>query len=331
MLTELHPFLEPGVIYGIGALGLALIYRYLGFPDFTVLGSIVTGGIATVFFSNLFGPFPGLGIGVLTGASLGLLTGVLRVGLNIKPILAGVISFTASISVGYLLTKGGTIAFSVEKQLLSPVFAKGDLLKLAVLAVLLCIGIAALIATRHGALLLAMTAEPRFRRCRHRYQGRVFVTTVMAGNAIVALAGGLDAINSSGASVEAHIDFLPFSLAGIFLGNAVAAWAAKVLHKYEMPIDANDPKSDSSRPGRITRAIAEMLTLKGERPKQVFFLFLFSVLGTALVVVVSRVIQAVRTERLLGFSVDPSWQYIVVASLMALFAWWSSSNEEDTE
>ena len=39
-ITDSWPFIIPGLLYGIGALGIAITYRYLHFPDFTVLGSV---------------------------------------------------------------------------------------------------------------------------------------------------------------------------------------------------------------------------------------------------------------------------------------------------
>lgn len=328
MLNELGPFVEPGIIYGIGAAGLALTYRYLQYPDLTVLGSIVVGGIATVYLTMLYGPWPGLAGGAVAGVLLGTITGVLRV-LGINPVLAGVISYTASISFGYLLTEGGKIDLSGDNQLLSSVFSSKDVLFIMIFALAIPIGIALFMSTKYGALLLAMTANKQFRTYRHRYKSSVFVFTSAVGNAIVGLAGGLHAINDRVANVQAHMDFLPLALAGIFLGNAVANWAGSVIRAYELQPSGLD-ESEPARPGHLKRAVAVIFAVEGERPVQVCLLFVSFIVGTTVMLLLARAIQADILKSLSPLlSFDPDWQYIVVAALMTLFVLWSGKEDEE--
>lgn len=320
--NELLPFIEPGIIYGIGALGLAFIFRYLRFPDFTVLGSITTGGIATVFFTNLLGPVSGILIGSLSGFLLGLTTGYLASQLRIKPILAGIITYTASFSIAYMLSDGGEIALDMKlDNLLQSGYNHIDLLWLISAATLICIALATFMTTRWGALLFAMTADKAFVTFRHRYHQRVFVFTTAFGNAIVAFAGGLHAINDVGASIPAHMDFLPIALGGIFSGNAVTALAAKYIYEYR-PASISDATAPQD-PGVIARLVATIFSVDREDSGRIVILLVTYVVGCLMFMLISRSVQAN-----IFFSIPSDLQYIVVAILMAGFVAWAGSNDD---
>jgi putative tryptophan/tyrosine transport system permease protein len=325
MFQKLQAFLEPGIVYGIGTLGLALIFRYLRFPDFTVLGSIVVGGISTIFFTNLWGPEFGLMLGAASGALLGLLTGFLTSVLKIRPVLAGIISFTASFSLGFIMADGGTIdiALALRTDLpLQPMFSGRDFFRLSFLAILIAATIAFFLITKSGALLIAMTAGKDFTDYRHRYWKRTFMLTALAGNAIVALAGGLHSLNDRVANVQSHIDFLPFSLGAIFAGNAVTIWAGKLLHSYRVD-DALEGNEAKSRGGRITKGLRRIFSAEGEDPLHVLTLLLSYSIGCFFLLLLSRAVQSN------AFAViDSDWQYLVTAALMTLFVFWSGSDDE---
>jgi len=329
-VSTLEPFLEPGVIYGIGTLGLALIYRYLRFPDFTVLGSIVCGGVFSVFFTNALGPLPGILLGTCVGAVLGLLTGLLAMVMRIQPVLAGIITFTASSSPAFLATDGGRIDLLPRAgNLLVASFAVADLVLLVVLAGALCGAVAAFMRTKAGSLLLAMTANRDFVRFRHRYQRSIFVITVMAGNAIVALAGGLHAVNDAAAHAQAHFDFLPFALGAVFAGNAVTAWASKVVHRYEIAGAGGVDDPGRAAPGRLSLLLGKALSVNEDSGLRVLFLLVTYVLGCFCLLLISRAVQADILGTIhANLSLPSEWQWAVVALLMTFFVWWSGAAEE---
>lgn len=328
MIKALEPFYEPGLLYGIGTLGLGIIFRYLRFPDFTVLGSIMIGGVTTVYFTNLLGPWLGIVLGTASGGLLGLLTGILTSCLKIQAVLAGIISFTASFSAGFMLTSGGRIDL-VERpdHLLKPIFAYDDIILESVLALTLCGLFAGFMNTKWGTLLLAMTSDKEFLQFRHRYQNKVFVLAIIFGNAIVSLVGGLYSVNERGANVQAHVDFLPFSLGGIFAANIMPLWAAKLLHKHELAeTAATDPHSED-KPGRIIQALLKFLAAEGGTTASYFVLFLGYVLACLLFFLISSAVRsnafAELNERL---RIPAEWQYAVVAVLLTFFVWLSGSD-----
>src|ERR1043166_7530654 len=93
-----------GLIYGIGTIGLSLIYRYLKFPDLTTFMSISVGSVAVIIFTNSFGIFIGILSGCLLGGVLGLVTALQITHAKIPPILAGIITSTAGMSLGYFIS-----------------------------------------------------------------------------------------------------------------------------------------------------------------------------------------------------------------------------------
>jgi putative ABC transport system permease protein len=322
-MEGLQPFLMPGVIYGIGALGLAIIYRYLRFPDFTVIGSIVNGGICSVYFSNKLGFGSGIASAFSIGVLLGLFTGLLTTKLRIKPVLASIITFTGSFTLAELLTNGGVIALQhPENSWIAPVYSLGDLLILISCALLLCLLFAIFSATKPGVLVLAMTAEPKFLKFRHRSRNKTFIAMMALGNGIVSLAGGIYAVKERGANVPSHLDFLTLSLGGIFAANAVAVWLSKWLGDYEVKSDeVNNVKR--STPRNFLRRLPHISSAELEDPKHLFFLLVFYVIGCFFFLMLSRAIYAQ-----IFFSVDSAYQHVVVSALLMFFVWWAGTEDE---
>lgn len=324
MISRLQPFLEPALIYGIGTLGLALIYRYLRFPDFTVIGSIVVGGVTTVFFSNSLGFGAGILLGCLSGVGLGLCTGILSTKLKIKPVLSGIISFTASLTVAHLLTLGGRIDLKeIPERLLTSVYSPRDLLFLSACALLICFLLASISATKFGVLVLAMTANPKYLRFRHRHRNGVFIAVAATGNGIVALAGGLHAIRDTAANVQAHYDFLPLSLGGIFAANAVTIWASRFIGEYELVADAHGEVRGGSVSSRLKHNLARLFWVESHNSKQLFLLFLAYVVGCFSFTLISRSVQAQ-----VFFSINSAYHHVIVAVLMAFFVFWAGTGDE---
>lgn len=327
MLERMLPHIVPGLIYGIGSLGLALTFRYLKFPDFTVLGSIMLGGIVCVTVTNFTNPYFGILAGLIVGSILGLITGMLVHRLRIQPVLAGIITFTASYSVGYLLAKdGGSIGLHND-SILSSIFDFKDVLTISFFAVAICSFISFLIRTKFGSLLLAMTADKHFLRFRHRDQGRVFTRTLLIGNAIVGLAGALYALKEHSAQVQSHVDFLPYSLGAIFGGNAVTIWISRKLTKTNL----KNPTEESHRTNykRLLNVLSNAMSTERDDSSRIGVLFFVYILGCLFFKEVSGlVLSNAFTTINPSFTVPPNFQYLVIASLIALFVWWAEWEED---
>jgi putative ABC transport system permease protein len=271
----------------------------------------------------MFGFVPGIILGCLSGVVLGLCTGILASILKIKPVLAGIITFTGSLTVAYLLTSGGRIDLTeIPEHLMTSVFTLRDFGLLAVCATLLCLILAVLSATKFGVLVLAMTGDTKFLKFRHRYKNRVFIMVTLVGNGIVAFSGGLHAIRDTAANVQAHFDFLPLSLGGIFAANAVTVWASKLIGEYDL---AGDTAEGSRRSGayKLKHSLARLFSVESEDSKSLFLLLVAFVIGCFCFVLISRAVQAQ-----VFFAAHPAYHHITVAALMVLFVWWAGTGDE---
>lgn len=327
MFERMLPHIVPGLIYGMGSLGIALTFRYLRFPDFTVLGSIMVGGVVCVSVSNATNPIIGLIAGFVVGGVLGTITGLLVHRLQMQRVLAGIVTFTGSYSVGYIVASQGTISLEGE-SILSPKFEFGDVITVLLFTVLICSFIGFLIKTKFGSLLMAMTADKQFLRLRHRDQGKVILITLMIGNSIVGLAGALYSLKDHAAYVITHMDFLPFSLGAIFGGNAVIVWLARRIseHKGE---ESSDNSSHSGLKG-LLRSLSSVISADRDDTSKVGILFFIYVIGCLLLKQISGLVNSNAFTTISPIlNVPTNIQYLVVAILIAFFVWWARWEEED--
>lgn len=323
MWEKLLPAVEPSLIYAIGTVGLALTYRYLRFPDFTVLGSIAVGGIAAIFFTPRIGPVWALVAASGIGTLLGLATGFLVAALRIRAVLAGIIVFTASNTVGMLFC-GGTTENSLKPDLpalFTPAYDAGDVLLILGVLVGLILVLSFIMTTKAGSLLFAMSGSPQFVRFRHRYHGRTLLVTVALSNGIVGLAGGIHSLNDRGGNLYAHPDFLALALAGIFAADGLTKWAAGVINSYR-----TRPEKYQGQSSAIGRTLARIFVVERDDSARVALLFGGYAFGCVVFMLLSRAIYLQIFSDYLH--ITPSWQYLAIAFLMTVSTWWANTAED---
>ena len=105
----LEVFLELGMLFSILAMGYYVSYTILDFPDLTVEGTFLTGGVVFGLFVHWgINPWLGLIAAFLVGAGCGAVTGMLHVKLKIRPLLCGILVSTALITVNLIGVTAGT-------------------------------------------------------------------------------------------------------------------------------------------------------------------------------------------------------------------------------
>ena len=323
-LTEIWPFIIPGLLYGIGALGIAITYRYLRFPDFTVLGSVVLGAIVCVNVANSYNPVFAVIAGVLAAGALGAITALLHCRLGIDPVLSGILTYTASFTFSYLLTSGGLIDLHRGRFELFPqsglYFAF-----ICLIAVILVCAITMVMRSSYGSLILAMTATSRFVEHRHRYKDRVFTILLVLGNMIVGLAACLYAARDRVANVPSHQDFLPISLGAIFGGNAVAMFLAHKIMK--VAVGTAEPASTTPPPVTGPKHLAAVLrrafSPQADDTKQIGYILSAYVLGAVIIMVITGLSGTPNVSRILGLSSGGEWQYMISAVVTVGAVWWA--------
>ncbi|MBQ8835982.1 MAG: ABC transporter permease [Clostridia bacterium] len=114
ILSSIDVMLQDGFMYAILAMGYYVSYTILDFPDLTVEGTVLSGGVAFGLLVRAgVNPWLALVVSFLVGFAFGALTGFLHVKLGIRPLLCGILVSTALISINLVITvvgMGGTWA-----------------------------------------------------------------------------------------------------------------------------------------------------------------------------------------------------------------------------
>ena len=114
ILSSIDVMLQDGFMYAILAMGYYVSYTILDFPDMTVEGTVLSGGVTFGLLVRAgVNPWLALVASFLIVFVFGALTGFLHVKLGIRPLLCGILVSTALISVNLVVTvvgMGGTWA-----------------------------------------------------------------------------------------------------------------------------------------------------------------------------------------------------------------------------
>jgi putative ABC transport system permease protein len=93
-----------GLTFGIFALGIYLAFQWLKFPDLTPDGSFIIGPIVFVKLCMIGTPMLiSILVGILSGFILGVFTASMNKLLKVPSIIAGLITSTASYSIGWII------------------------------------------------------------------------------------------------------------------------------------------------------------------------------------------------------------------------------------
>ena len=107
-LQSLDVVLQDGFMYSILAMGYYISYTILDFPDLTVEGTVLSGGITFGLLVRAgMNPWIAMLAAFAVGFIFGALTGVLHVKLKIRPLLCGILVSTGLISVNLVTTVVG--------------------------------------------------------------------------------------------------------------------------------------------------------------------------------------------------------------------------------
>lgn len=109
LLNAIEVLLENGFMYSLLAMGYYITYTILDFPDLTVEGTVLSGGVIAALLINAgVNPYISILAAFVVGAVMGCITGILNVKLKIKPLLCGILMSTFLITVNLVATTVGT-------------------------------------------------------------------------------------------------------------------------------------------------------------------------------------------------------------------------------
>ena len=103
----LFNIIQQGLCYAIVALGVYISYKILNFPDLTVDSSFPLGGVVCIGLIQVGCPFIiAIIVAFIAGAAAGFITGFLHVKFKITPLLSGIITMTALLSINLAVSNG---------------------------------------------------------------------------------------------------------------------------------------------------------------------------------------------------------------------------------
>ena len=230
--------LEEGLMYALLALGLYITYSILDFPDLSVDGTFPLGAILTgILIMNGMNPWLCLIIAFAAGMIAGTWTGLLHVKLKIRPLLCGILVYTAMLSVNLVLlykgTGGKAIAtffnkptiFNTFFSALIPEQIGGYYLRTTIVSlviVLVCkILLDLYLKTKSGLLLRATGDNEKFVTMLGRDNGLSKILGLAIGNGFAAFSGSVIAQSKGSADQQMGVGMVVLGLASVIIGLSV--------------------------------------------------------------------------------------------------------------
>jgi putative ABC transport system permease protein len=228
VLNILPISLEQGLAYALVALGIALTFRVLSFPDLTVDGSFPLGGaVAARLIVEGIDPTLSTLAGTLAGFVAGGLTGILNTRLKINSLLAGILIMTILYSVNLRIMGRANIQLLDRPTVFSPMEAMNmnryiPVILFFLVVIALCKGLTdVFLNTEYGLALQATGDNEQMIRAFGVNTDNATIIGLGLSNALVALSGALVAQDQGFSDVGMGIGMIVAGLASIIIGEAM--------------------------------------------------------------------------------------------------------------
>ena len=253
LLSILDVSLESGFMYAIMVLGFCVTYSIMDFPDMTVEGTVLTGGVVFALMVNAeISPYIALIAAFICGAIAGTVTGVLHVKLKIRPLLCGILVSTALITVNLITTvvgMGGSfngegaltnISIGRNVPVLYRVFPFNlipasvmnlnlrKLVAFAVVTIIVKVLLDLYLKTKNGMLIYATGNNERFTSMLARNPGTSKIIGLAIGNGFAAITGALIAQSRGNANQSMGIGMVVIGIASVIIGTSLFKNARKM-------------------------------------------------------------------------------------------------------
>ncbi len=246
VISCMEVFLTDGFMYALLAMGFYVSYTILDFPDLSVEGTVLLGGVSHALMIRAgVNPWLALGLAFVLGAVAGSVTGVLHVKLNIRPLLCGILVSTALISVnlvvatvgmgGNLKGEDGLSTVSIgrgESTILRTYPAKlipslldgfhlRNFIVFALIAIIMKLVLDWYLKTKNGLLLRATGNNAQFVTMLAKNPGTAKIIGLAIGNGFAAVSGALIATSRGNANQSMGIGMVVIGLASVIIGLSV--------------------------------------------------------------------------------------------------------------
>lgn len=228
LLDVLPTSLEQGFAYALVALGIALTFRVLAFPDLTVDGSFPLGAAVTArLLVEGVHPAAAVVAAPLAGFLAGCATGLLNTRLKINSLLAGILVMTILYSVNLRIMGRANIQLLSRPTVFSPFEALEVSRFVPVIGFFVVVALAAklltdlFLHTEYGLALRATGDNEQMIRSLGLNTDNATVLGLGLSNALVALSGALVAQDQGFGDVGMGIGMIVAGLASIIIGEAL--------------------------------------------------------------------------------------------------------------
>ena len=243
VLSCVEVFLTDGFMYSLLALGFYISFSILDFPDLSVEGTVLLGGVAySLLVCAGINPWLAIIVSFILGALAGSVTGILHVKLHIRPLLCGILVSTGLISINLVMTvvgNGGN--FKGEDALSTISFTRSDptvlrtfpaklipdnvggvnvraLVTFLVIAVIFTLILDGSLKTKNGLLLRATGNNTQFVSMLAQDPGKSKIIGLAISNGYAAVAGALIATSRANANQGMGIGMVVIGLASVIIG-----------------------------------------------------------------------------------------------------------------
>lgn len=228
--------LGDGFMYSLLAMGFYITYSVLDFPDLTVEGTVVSGGVCyAILAGHGVNPWLAMIAAFIVGALGGALTGLLHVKLRIRPLLCGILVSTGLITVNLIASvlgsgggwdgQNGLTTLSCYASIL-PRFLPENIRK-TVMFFLVAVAVKLLLdfylRTKSGMLLIATGNNSRFCAMLGKDPGKLKILGLALGNGLAGLGGSLIVQSRQNANQSMGIGMVVIGLAAVIIGTSVFA------------------------------------------------------------------------------------------------------------
>jgi putative ABC transport system permease protein len=229
MLESIVPItLEQGFAYALVALGIALTFRVLAFPDLTVDGSFPLGGaVAAKLIVLGVDPILAALAATLAGFAAGCLTGILNTRLHINSLLSGILMMTVLYSVNLRIMGRANIQLLTIPTMFSPFEELAISRDIPVILILFFVtlvtkfGLDYFLQTEYGLAMRATGDNEQMIRSLGLNTDRATVFGLGLSNSLVALSGALISQDQGFADVGMGIGMIVAGLASIIIGEGL--------------------------------------------------------------------------------------------------------------
>lgn len=233
VMNVLRVTLEEGLMYALLAIGVYITYSILDFPDLSVDGTMPMGAIVTgVLIIHGVNPWLCLLMTFILGMACGAVTGLLHVKLHIRPLLCGIIVYTAMLSINLVIlfkgNNGITVASFFRK---STIFNSGvanifpETWRIVILSFILVVVCKIItdfyLKTKSGLLLRATGDNERYVTMLAKDPGYTKILGLAIGNGFAALSGCVIAQQKGSADQQMGVGMVVLGLASVIIGLSV--------------------------------------------------------------------------------------------------------------